>query len=66
MANESKTNEVKKFDLDALQRAWISQSLATQRAVLVRGLTKERTGSAIYDLRKEEIKQIEALMVVFQ
>lgn len=60
------TNDIKKYDLDALQRGWVSQSLATQRAVLVRGLQKERAGSAIHDLRKEEIKQIESLMVVFQ
>ncbi len=64
MATE-KANLVKSFDLDPIQRAWVAQSLSTQRGVLVRSRTKEMPGGQIHELRGKEIAALDALIGVF-
>jgi hypothetical protein len=65
MATDSKGNGVKSFDLDAMQRAWVAQSLATQRGVLVRSRQKEMPGGQIHELRGKEIAALDALVGIF-
>lgn len=56
MANELK------LELNAVERAWIKQSLATQVKVLTRARSREMVGSEIYSLREKEIAQVSALI----
>lgn len=44
-----------------LEKAWLTQSLTTQRQALTRSRAKEMTGGEIYTLRTKEIHQLEQL-----
>lgn len=48
--------------VDPMERQWLEQALKTQRNVLVRSLSKERAGSEIYELRRREIAQVDAIL----
>ena len=48
--------------LSDMERLWVKQSLALQKASLVRSLAKERQGSEIYQLRQREIAEVQSLM----
>lgn len=62
MATNDKVHEVK---LDAVERQWVKQAIATQRAVLVRKRNSEVDGSEIYGLRQREIAALDSLSVKF-
>lgn len=55
-------NDTRKYDLTALETAWLKKSLETQRAAIVRNRNKEMAGSEIHVLRGKEIDQINNLL----
>lgn len=55
----------KTYDLNELERAWIKDSLQTERGVLLRKSRSERVGSPIHKLRQDEIAAVDALLVKF-
>lgn len=54
-----------KDQLTNIEKQWINKSLQTQRDSLARSLTRELQGSDIYNLRKQEIEQLDRLRLKF-
>lgn len=53
---------VKKFDIEVMDRQWIHSSLQAKRDQLVRARNKETSGSQVWVIRGQEIEQLNALI----